>query len=125
MTEARDLNHSYVGTEHMLLGLLRANKGIAANVLTEVGVNLEQAREETLRLLGSEMPSGRRRSETWTLQEGQVGEILVRMRALVGQLLGTAQPTASRVGEAATELSPLVDDLTEMTPRGRGPPTTM
>src|SRR5690348_11716193 len=58
MTEARELNHSYVGTEHLLLGLLREEKGIAAQVLTDAGVNLEQARAETLRLLGSEMPSG-------------------------------------------------------------------
>src|SRR5947207_1426741 len=58
MSEARELNHSYVGTEHLLLGLLREEKGIAAQVLTDAGVNLEQARAETLRLLGSEMPSG-------------------------------------------------------------------
>ncbi len=56
MSEARELNHSYVGTEHLLLGLLREEKGIAAQVLTDVGVNLEQARAETLRLLGSEVP---------------------------------------------------------------------
>src|SRR5204862_107823 len=58
MSEARELNHSYVGTEHLLLGLLREEKGIAAQVLTDAGVNLEQARAEALRLLGSEMPSG-------------------------------------------------------------------
>ena len=58
MSEARELNHSYVGTEHLLLGLLREEKGIAAQVLTDAGVNLEQARAETLRLLGSDMPAG-------------------------------------------------------------------
>src|SRR5229473_65596 len=57
MSEARELNHSYVGTEHLLLGLLREEKGITAQVLTDAGVNLEQARAETLRLLGSEMPA--------------------------------------------------------------------
>ncbi|MGI8843513.1 MAG: ATP-dependent Clp protease ATP-binding subunit [Gemmatimonadaceae bacterium] len=56
MSEARELNHSYVGTEHLLLGLLREEKGIAAQVLTDIGVNLETARTETLRLLGTEMP---------------------------------------------------------------------
>ena len=56
MSEARELNHSYVGTEHLLLGLLREEKGIAAQVLTDAGVNLEQRRAETLRLLGTEMP---------------------------------------------------------------------
>ena len=57
MAEARDLNHSYVGTEHLLLGLLREEKGIAAQVLTDAGVNLDAARAETLRLLGSDVPS--------------------------------------------------------------------
>ena len=60
MTEARELNHSYVGTEHLLLGLLREEKGIAAQVLTDAGVNLEQARAETLRLLGQRHAAGRR-----------------------------------------------------------------
>jgi ATP-dependent Clp protease ATP-binding subunit ClpC len=54
MAEARELNHSYVGTEHLLLGLLREEKGIAANVLSEAGVNLDTARTETLRLLGTD-----------------------------------------------------------------------
>ena len=57
MSEARELNHSYVGTEHLLLGLLREEKGIAAQVLTDAGVNLDAARAETLRILGTEMPS--------------------------------------------------------------------
>ena len=63
MSEARELNHSYVGTEHLLLGLLREEKGIAAQVLTDAGVNLEQARAETLRLLGSDVPSGSKSSQ--------------------------------------------------------------
>jgi ATP-dependent Clp protease ATP-binding subunit ClpC len=54
MAEARELNHSYVGTEHLLLGLLREEKGIAAEVLNQLGVSLEEARRQTLKLLGSE-----------------------------------------------------------------------
>src|SRR5262245_5315301 len=54
MTEARDLNHKYVGTEHLLLGLLREEKGIAAQVLGDAGLTLEEAREETLRILGTD-----------------------------------------------------------------------
>jgi ATP-dependent Clp protease ATP-binding subunit ClpC len=56
MSEARDLTHNYVGTEHLLLGLLREEKGIAAQVLTDAGINLDAARTETLRLLGTDMP---------------------------------------------------------------------
>jgi ATP-dependent Clp protease ATP-binding subunit ClpC len=55
MAEARELNHSYVGTEHLLLGLLREEKGIAAQVLNSLGVTLEDARAETLKLLGSDV----------------------------------------------------------------------
>src|SRR5690554_4304000 len=55
MAEARELNHSYVGTEHLLLGLLREEKGIAAQVLNSLGVSLEDARAETLKMLGSDV----------------------------------------------------------------------
>src|SRR5206468_11817599 len=57
MSEARELNHAYVGTEHLLLGVLREEKGIGAQVLTAAGVTLQQARAETMRLRGTEMPS--------------------------------------------------------------------
>jgi ATP-dependent Clp protease ATP-binding subunit ClpA len=50
--EARGLNHNYVGTEHLLLGLLREQEGVAALVLTQLGVKLADAREEILNLLG-------------------------------------------------------------------------
>ena len=54
MSEARELNHSYVGTEHLLLGVLREEKGIGAQVLMNLGLTLERVRAETLRLLGAE-----------------------------------------------------------------------
>ncbi len=47
--EARALNHSYVGTEHILLGLLREGDGVAARLLKELGVDTEKARQEILR----------------------------------------------------------------------------
>jgi len=50
-SEARSLNHSYVGTEHILLGLLREGEGIAARVLENMGVDLEEAREEIMAML--------------------------------------------------------------------------
>jgi ATP-dependent Clp protease ATP-binding subunit ClpC len=49
--EARRLNHSYVGTEHLLLGLLREGEGVAGGVLESLGVSLERARAETTRIL--------------------------------------------------------------------------
>ena len=56
MSEARELNDKYVGTEHLLLGVLREEKGIVALVLTEAGVTLEAARSEVVRMLRTEMP---------------------------------------------------------------------
>lgn len=49
--EAAALNHTYVGTEHILLGLLREGDGIAARVLTDVGLNLEATRQQVLKVL--------------------------------------------------------------------------
>ena len=54
MAEARDLGHNYVGTEHLLLGLIREEKGIAAQVLTDAGITLDPVRAETLRLLATD-----------------------------------------------------------------------
>ncbi|HET7224980.1 MAG TPA: ATP-dependent Clp protease ATP-binding subunit [Candidatus Eisenbacteria bacterium] len=50
--EARSLGHNYVGTEHLLLGLIREGEGVAAKVLLELGVDRKRVREETLKLLG-------------------------------------------------------------------------
>jgi ATP-dependent Clp protease ATP-binding subunit ClpC len=50
--EARNLNHNYVGTEHLLLGLLRQQEGVAAQVLMILGLKLEDVREEVRSLLG-------------------------------------------------------------------------
>jgi four helix bundle protein len=51
--EARALNHNYVGTEHILLGLLRQSEGIAAQALMNLGLRLEEVRDEVQRLLGT------------------------------------------------------------------------
>jgi len=55
--EARNLNHNYVGTEHLLLGLLREHDGVAAQVLMNLGLKLEEVREEVLNLLGAGVES--------------------------------------------------------------------
>src|SRR5215204_3455815 len=66
--EARNLNHNYVGTEHLLLGLLREQEGVAAQVLQNLGLRLEDVREEVLNLLGhnemSEESTGGERQAT-------------------------------------------------------------
>src|SRR5712672_1836463 len=56
--EARNLNHNYVGTEHLLLGLLREQEGVAAQVLMNLNLKLDEVREEVLNLLGHGMEPG-------------------------------------------------------------------
>ena len=51
LAEARELEHSYMGTEHLLLGLLRESQGIAAKVLNSLGVTIDEARSETRKVL--------------------------------------------------------------------------
>jgi ATP-dependent Clp protease ATP-binding subunit ClpC len=58
MDEARKLGHSYVGTEHILLGLIREGEGVAARVLNNLGVSLNKARQQVLQLLGSNETGG-------------------------------------------------------------------
>ena len=80
--EARRLNHSYIGTEHLLLGLVREGEGIAAGVLESLGVNLERVRGETTRILAQAQPQG---------------------------AAGSAQPTAA--GGRQTGRTPTLDQL--------------
>ena len=53
LEEASQLSHNYIGTEHLLLGLIRENEGIAAQVLMNLGIKLDEVREEVLEFLGA------------------------------------------------------------------------
>ena len=55
--EARRMNHNYIGTEHLLIGLLREGEGVAAGVLESLGVNLDKVRTETQRILSQTSPT--------------------------------------------------------------------
>src|ERR687889_2716849 len=56
--EARTLNHNYIGTEHILLGLVRENEGVAARILLDFDADSEKIRNEVIRMLSG--PGGRR-----------------------------------------------------------------
>ena len=60
VAEARDLNHNYLGTEHLLIGLLREQQGIAAQVLADQGLTIDAVRDEVLRLIGDTVTTSRR-----------------------------------------------------------------
>jgi ATP-dependent Clp protease ATP-binding subunit ClpC len=57
--EARHLGHNYIGTEHLLLGLLREGEGVAADILDSLGITLERVRAETIRILSESSPKSR------------------------------------------------------------------
>ena len=56
--EARQLGHNYIGTEHLLLGLIREGEGVAARVLENLGVDLNKVRSNVVKMLGESKPSG-------------------------------------------------------------------
>ncbi len=64
MEEAQNLGHNYIGTEHLLLGLIKENEGIAAQVLMNLGIKLEDVREEVLDFLGRGQLARRRKESS-------------------------------------------------------------
>ncbi|SVC63456.1 uncharacterized protein METZ01_LOCUS316310, partial [marine metagenome] len=80
--EARRLNHHYIGTEHLLIGLLREGEGVAAGVLESLGVNLDKTRAETSRIL------------TQSLQQPQTGST---------SKTGSRTPTLDQLGVDLTK----------------------
>jgi len=81
MDESRKLGHNYVGTEHILLGLIREGEGVAAQVLNNLGVSLDVAQKEVLNLLGDPKSQGvtKRAANTPTLD--QFGRDLTELAA--------------------------------------------
>jgi len=107
MEEARNLNHNYVGTEHILLGLLREQEGVAAQVLMNLGLKLEDVREEVLNLLGHGM-------------EGEGGERAgLGGRATSGAGAGGGEATAKAGKSKTPALDSFGRDLTELARQGK------
>jgi ATP-dependent Clp protease ATP-binding subunit ClpA len=100
MSEARELNHSYVGTEHLLLGLIREEKGIAAQALNDFGVTLDAARAETLRILGTEMPQAN--SLTATPEHRSKPRTPVRIDPTTASAVAGIPVYAARLGSVIT-----------------------
>jgi len=91
--EARALNHNYVGTEHILLGLLRETEGIAAQVLMNLGLKLEDVRQEVLNLLGAGVDSSAYQS------------LGMKMTPAAGQKQKSKTPALDSFGRDLTELA--------------------
>lgn len=83
LEEARQLGHNYIGTEHLLLGLIREGEGVAARVLENLGVDLSKVRTQVIRQLGetAEVTSGSGGSRTKTPTLDEFGSNLTQMAA--------------------------------------------
>src|SRR6058998_75209 len=137
--EARNLNHNYVGTEHLLLGLLREHDGVAAQVLMNLGLKLEEVREEVLNLLGAgveneepnapEKAGGQKaksktpaldsfgRDLTELAREGQLDPVIGRKNEIerVIQILSRRQKNNPvLLGEAGVGKTAIVEGLAQM-----------
>jgi ATP-dependent Clp protease ATP-binding subunit ClpC len=108
MDEARNLGHNYVGTEHILLGLLREQEGVAAQVLMNLGLKLEDVREEVLSLLGHGLEGGEGGGERGGMERSGGGG-------------GSEGGTSS--GKSSKSKTPALDsfgrDLTELARQGK------
>jgi ATP-dependent Clp protease ATP-binding subunit ClpC len=108
--EARRLNHHYIGTEHLLLGLVREGEGIAARVLESIGVTLPRARSEVVRLLSRGRTQGGRPRAARTVPDvvPHVGE----ERSALGRALDAVR--AARVAAVSEQNEPHVTALREI-----------
>jgi ATP-dependent Clp protease ATP-binding subunit ClpA len=105
MSEARELNHAYVGTEHLLLGLLREEKGIGAQVLNDSGVNLDNTRAETLRILGTTMPAQKQAPNADWIGGGQPEKPGPKLTDRMREVMHEAEQVATEF--RATHLEPI------------------
>ena len=98
MDEARKLGHSYVGTEHILLGLIREGEGVAARVLNNLGVSLNKARQQVLQLLGSsETSSGHQGGSTSNVNTPTLDSLARDLTAVARE--GSLDPVIGRSKE--------------------------
>ncbi|MGH2561823.1 MAG: ATP-dependent Clp protease ATP-binding subunit [Thermomicrobiales bacterium] len=90
--EARRLNHHYIGTEHLLLGLVREGEGIAAGVLESLGVNLEKVRAQVMQVVNQSSTYNQGKSQTKTPYMDALGFDLTEAARMskLGPLIGRA-----------------------------------
>jgi ATP-dependent Clp protease ATP-binding subunit ClpC len=115
LREALDLDHNYIGTEHILLGLMREGEGVAAQVLTKLGAGREQVRQQVLELLNQAKPAGgegaagapaagrtigRRFGEMGSSITGRLEEVLARVERIEQRLTSIESMLGGRPRDA-------------------------
>ena len=102
--EADRLGHSYIGTEHLLLGLLREGASVAASILTQHGLRLNEVRNTVVKLLAESPPSPEASTDVG------VTELIAEIKRLV-QLLAETTPGSNVAGELTQRIDGLLDAL--------------
>ncbi len=138
--EARDLQHNYVGTEHLLLALIHEREGVAATILTKMGKNLQKMREEILRALsGEDSASGEKgqkkgnntptldhfaRDLTKAAQNGELDPVIGRTKEIerIVQILSRrTKNNPVLIGEPGVGKSAIVEGLAQLIVEGNIP----
>jgi ATP-dependent Clp protease ATP-binding subunit ClpC len=143
--EARNLNHNYVGTEHLLLGLLREKEGLASQVLMSLGLKLDDVRAEVLNMLGHNIDPGKSsgskkaakgepktptldrfgRNLTELVRQGKVDPMIGRVKELQRVVRVLCRRTKScpiLLGEVGVGKTAIVRGLAQLLGKGQVPP---
>src|SRR5881394_3838212 len=138
--EARRLNHHYIGTEHLLLGLVREGEGIAAGVLESLGVNLEKVRTQTIQVLsqsGAQHERDAKHSKTPTIDQMDIDLTAAARAGTLDPVIGRHQEierviqilsrrtknNPALIGEPGVGKSAIVDGLAQRLIAGEVPET--
>ena len=138
--EARLMGHNYIGTEHLLLGIIQEKDGLACKILANLGVKLQQTREQTLNLLRETVPSRpKEKSKTPALDEfgrdltelaceGRLDPVIGReneIERVIEILSRRTKNNPALIGEPGVGKTAIVEGLAQRIVQKRRPPTSL